>query len=214
MAGGEVFTVTGKGQSFQVQVSALGGAGAAVAAVAAMSAGTGAAPAASAAAPAAKAGMGSPLAGNIWKVEVEPGQAVEEGDLLFVLEAMKMEYEVIAETSGVVAEVMVKKGDAVIVGQPLLNCAGAAGAVAAAAPAAAAAAPATTEGGVAAPLAGNVWKIEVSVGQKVQEGDLLMILEAMKMENEIIAERDGTVGQLLVQEGAKVGIGQILLTLI
>ena len=214
MAGGEVFTVTGRGQSFQVQVSATGAAGAAAAA-AAMSGAAAAVPAA--AAPAAAATMGSPLAGNIWKVEVEPGQSVEEGDLLFVLEAMKMEYEVLADRSGKIAEVLSKKGDAVLKGQPLLSFVGAAGAPSAGAASRAAAPAATvaaTKGGVPAPLAGNVWKIEVKEGQAVQEGDLLLILEAMKMENEIIAERDGTVGQLLVQEGNKVDIGQILLTLV
>ena len=212
MAGGEVFTVTGRGQSFQVQVSATGAAGAAAAA-AAMSGAGAAAPAA--VAPAAS--LGSPLAGNIWKVEVEAGQAVEEGDLLFVLEAMKMEYEVLADRAGKVAEVLAKKGDAVAKGQALLSFAGAAGASGGSSVVAAAAAQpaaAATKGGVAAPLAGNVWKIEVKEGQKVQEGDLLLILEAMKMENEIIAERDGTVGALLVQEGNKVSIGQILLTLV
>ena len=65
-----------------------------------------------------------------------------------------------------------------------------------------------------APLTGNIWKIEVKEGQKVQEGDLLLILEAMKMENEIFADRDGAVGQLLVQEGNSVEIGQVLLTLV
>ena len=54
----------------------------------------------------------------------------------------------------------------------------------------------------------------VAQGQRVQEGDLLLILEAMKMENEIIADRDGIIGELLVQEGNKVEIGQILLTLV
>jgi oxaloacetate decarboxylase alpha subunit len=66
---------------------------------------------------------------------------------------------------------------------------------------------------VVAPLAGNIWKLEVTDGQQVQEGDLLIILEAMKMENEIIADRDGTVSQLLVREGDAVEIGQVLLVL-
>jgi oxaloacetate decarboxylase alpha subunit len=47
----------------------------------------------------------------------------------------------------------------------------------------------------------------------VQEGDLLLILEAMKMENEIFADKDGIVSQILIQEGNAVDIGQILLTL-
>ncbi|MEI6827216.1 MAG: biotin/lipoyl-containing protein, partial [Desulfuromonadales bacterium] len=54
---------------------------------------------------------------------------------------------------------------------------------------------------------------EVAEGQKVQEGDLLLILEAMKMENEIFADRDGTIGQILIQEGTAVTIGDTLLTI-
>ena len=208
VAGGEVFTVTGRGQSFQVQVSALGGPAAAAAAASVALAGA-------TSAPVQQAVMASPLAGNIWTVDVQPGEAIEEGDLLFILEAMKMEYEVRADRAGTIGDVLLKKGDKVVVGQPLLSFASATGGSAAAVPSVQPDAVATsTQGGVAAPLAGNVWKIEVSQGQKVQEGDLLMILEAMKMENEIIAERDGTVGQLLVLEGSKVVIGQVLLTLI
>ena len=204
--GGEVFTVTGGGQSFRVQVSALGGPAAAAAAASAALAG-------GSSAPARKESMGSPLAGNILTVEVEPGQAVEEGDLLFTLEALKMEYEVVAERSGTIADVLVKKGDAVVVGHPLVNFAGTAGS-GVAAPAQVAAGRVIPNGGISAPLAGNVWKIAVTRGQRVLEGDLLLILEAMKMENEIIADRDGIVGELLVQEGNKVAIGQILLTLV
>jgi oxaloacetate decarboxylase alpha subunit len=157
--------------------------------------------------------MGSPLAGNIWSVDVQPGQVVAEGDLLFTLEALKMEYEVVAERAGTIAEVMVKKGDAVVVGQSLVSFAGKAGS-SAAAPARVAAGPVVANNGISAPLAGNVWKIAVAQGQRVQEGDLLLILEAMKMENEIIADRDGIIAELLVQEGNKVEIGQTLLTLV
>ncbi len=209
VAGGEVFTVTGGGQSFQVQVAALGAAAAAAAAAFAS-----AGPAAAGGASQPKASIGAPLAGNIWKVEVEPGQTVAEGDLLFILEAMKMEYEVFADRSGVVAEVLAAKGAAVTVGQLLVTFAGTAGSAPVAAPAQTAAARSVPAGGIVTPLAGNVWKIEVAAGQKVQEGDLLLIVEAMKMENEIIADKDGTIGQLLVQEGNKVDIGQVLLTLI
>jgi oxaloacetate decarboxylase alpha subunit len=208
-ASGETFTVTGGGQSFVVQVSTVGGAAAAAAAAAAsLKSGGGIV-----AAPAKLEAMGSPLAGNIWIVDCQPGQKVEVGDLLFVLEAMKMEYEVFAERSGTIAEVKVQKGDAVTVGQPLVTFVGT-GAAVAAAPAKPVSAPAAAKNGIVAPLTGNVWKIEVIEGQKVQEGDLLLILEAMKMENEIFADRDGTVGQLLVQQGNSVEIGQILLTLV
>ena len=204
--GGEVFTVTGGGQSFRVQVSAVGGPAAAAAAASAVLAG-------GSAVPVQDVTMGSPLAGNIWSVDVQPGQVVAEGDLLFTLEALKMEYEVVAERAGTIAEVMVKKGDAVVVGQPLVSFAGKVGS-SVAAPARVAAGPVVANDGISAPLAGNVWKIAVAQGQRVQEGDLLLILEAMKMENEIIADRDGIIAELLVQEGNKVEIGQILLTLV
>jgi oxaloacetate decarboxylase alpha subunit len=84
----------------------------------------------------------------------------------------------------------------------------------AAAPAQVAAGPMIPKDAISAPLAGNVWKIVVAQGQRVQEGDLLLVLEAMKMENEIIADRDGIIGELLVAEGSTVEIGQILLTLV
>jgi oxaloacetate decarboxylase alpha subunit len=211
VTGGETFTVTGGGQTFVVQVAKATGAAAAAAAAAAN-----AAAGASAAAPAASAGgfdIVSPLAGNVWKIEVDPGQEVKEGDLLLILEAMKMENEIFADRDGIVGTIHIQEGNAVDIGQPLVTLI-----TDAAAPVATAAAPAATgaaapANGVTAPLAGNVWKIEVKPGQKVQEGDLLLILEAMKMENEIFADKDGIVGQLLIQEGHAVDIGQVLLTL-
>ena len=66
---------------------------------------------------------------------------------------------------------------------------------------------------VAAPLAGNIFKINVSSGQAVQQGDVLIILEAMKMETEIRAPHSGTVGQVTVKEGDAVAVGDSLLTL-
>ena len=85
----------------------------------------------------------------------------------------------------------------------------------AAAPAAAApaAAPAGNAEPVAAPLAGNIWKVQVAAGQAVQEGDVLVILEAMKMETEVRAARAGTVSSVDVKEGDAVQVGDSLLTL-
>lgn len=208
LAVGEVFTVTGRGQTFQLQVSGVGGQSAA---------GATAPTATAAGAPGSmkKATMGSPMAGNIWKIEVEPGQAVEEGDLLFILEAMKMECEVLAARSGVIADILVGKGDKVVAGQALLSFQdGADAGAGASAPSGAGAVAGNIQHGVAAPLAGNVWKIEVTPGQRVEEGDLLLILEAMKMENEILAHKDGVIEQILVQEGNKVTVAQVLLTLV
>jgi acetyl-CoA/propionyl-CoA carboxylase biotin carboxyl carrier protein len=58
----------------------------------------------------------SPLQGNMWKVLVEQGQSVEEGQLVCIIEAMKMENEIVAHKAGVVEELAVKEGDAVTSG--------------------------------------------------------------------------------------------------
>jgi len=80
---------------------------------------------------------------------------------------------------------------------------------------AAAAAPMPAGGGdpVAAPLAGTIFKVIVSAGQAVQEGDVLIILEAMKMETEVRAAKAGTVGSVNVAVGDAVTVGDTLLTL-
>jgi acetyl-CoA carboxylase biotin carboxyl carrier protein len=55
----------------------------------------------------------APMGGNIWEVKVNPGDTVNEGDEVIIIEAMKMELPVVAEASGTVKEVKCKKGDAV-----------------------------------------------------------------------------------------------------
>ena len=83
---------------------------------------------------------------------------------------------------------------------------------AAPAPAAApAATPASAEGEtVASPMPGNILDVKVSAGTAVKKGDVLLILEAMKMENEIMAPCDGTVASVNVQKGATVESGTVL----
>ena len=83
----------------------------------------------------------------------------------------------------------------------------------AAAPAAPAAAAPVAGEAVTAPMPGNILKVAVSVGQTVKEGDLLLVLEAMKMENEIFAPCNGTVAQVLVQKGATVDTGATMVVL-
>ncbi|SBN29009.1 Oxaloacetate decarboxylase alpha chain (fragment) [Klebsiella variicola] len=113
-----VYTVEVEGKAFVVKVSDGGD----------VSQLTAAAPAtAPAAAPPAPAGAGTPvtapLAGNIWKVIVSEGQAVAEGEVLLILEAMKMETEIRAAQAGTVRGIAVKAGDAVSVGDTLLQLA-------------------------------------------------------------------------------------------
>jgi oxaloacetate decarboxylase alpha subunit len=114
-SGSEVYTITVNGQNYVVQVAEGGD----ISAVAPASAAPAAAPAA--------AGEGeevpAPLAGNIWKVEVSAGQAVQEGDVLVILEAMKMETEVRAARAGTIVTIDVSEGDAVQVGDSLLTLA-------------------------------------------------------------------------------------------
>ena len=213
-AKGELFTVTGGGESFVVQVSrADGTVAAAVAGAAGALAGGAVASVAGAAASTQGAAIKAPLAGNIWRIEVTEGQQVEEGDLLFVLEAMKMENEVLADRAGVVSTIQVKEGDTVDLGAVLLTFDGEKTGDGAA-PSVAGPSAMAPAASIAAPLAGNIWKIEVAPGEQVREGDLLLILEAMKMENEICAEKDGTVGELFVREGQSVEIGQRLLSVV
>ncbi len=82
-------------------------------------------------------------------------------------------------------------------------------AVEAAPSAAPAAAPSVTGDGecVDSPMPGNILKVNVVTGQAVKEGEVLVILEAMKMENEIMAPKSGTVTQVLVEKGATVETG-------
>lgn len=84
-----------------------------------------------------------------------------------------------------------------------------------AAPAPAPAAPAGAVGktAVKAPFPGTVLKVNASVGASVKKGEVLLVLEAMKMENDICAPEDGVVASISVQNGASVGADDVLLTM-
>ena len=124
---------------------------------------------------------------------------------------------------GTTYEVEVEKGEAMILDEyeaksPVPPAPVAAAPVAvAAAPAAAApaAAPAAAASGtvVAAPLPGNIFAIKVKEGDAVKAGDVLIVIEAMKMENEVCAPSDGVVKQIAVSKGAMVATGDTLVVI-
>ena len=120
-----------------------------------------------------------------------------------------------------VYEVEVEQGEAMLLNEyelaaPAAPAAPAAAPVAAAAPAAAApAAPVNLAAGetVTSPMPGNILRINVTQGQQVAEGDVLLILEAMKMENEVVATKAGTVAQIVTSKGAVVETGTPLVVI-
>ena len=125
------------------------------------------------------------LNGRTYEVEVEAGKAM-----------LLSEYEAVAPA-------------------PVAAAAPAAAPAAAAPAAAAPAAPVVTGAGEAvnAPMPGNILKVNVREGEAVKAGTVLVVLEAMKMENEIMAPKDGTVTQVLVSKGSTVDTGAPLVVI-
>ena len=142
---------------------------------------------------------------------------VKKGDVLLVMEAMKMANDITAEADGTIKNVCVSQGQSVNQGMILIEfVADAQPASAASAPAPAAAPapapqPAAGANCVVAPLPGTVTEVLVKVGDKVSAGQNVLKLEAMKMENCITAESAGTVKAVRVQKGAQVQGGDILI---
>jgi oxaloacetate decarboxylase alpha subunit len=113
-SGPESYRVVVDGRGYEVTVEAGGG-------VASVAPARAAPPRQAATAETGSVGdvVGSPLAGNIFKIRVQDGDPVATGDVVMILEAMKMETEVRAPTDGVISAVKVREGDAVHVGDPL-----------------------------------------------------------------------------------------------
>ena len=123
--------------------------------------------------------------------------------------------------NGKTYEVVVEKGEAILAAEyeaatpaaPVAAAPVAAAPVVAAPVAAAPAAVAVTGEPVNAPLPGTVVAVKVAAGEAVKKGQILVIIEAMKMENEVVAPRDGTVAQVITSKGASVNSGDPLVSL-
>lgn len=115
--------------------------------------------------------------------------------------------------NGNVYEVTVEEGFTGKASAPAARPAAPAAAPAAPAPAPAAAAPAAGSITVSAPMPGKILGVKTSVGAAVKKGQVILILEAMKMENEIVAPEDGTVASVNVSVGEMVEPGATLATL-
>ncbi|MDR3210370.1 MAG: acetyl-CoA carboxylase biotin carboxyl carrier protein subunit [Planctomycetota bacterium] len=115
-----------------------------------------------------------------------------------------------------VYEVEVERGEAILVNVAAVSAAPAPVAAAAvAAPASPVAAAASNVAGdvIKAPMPGTILAVKVNVGDNVKSGQSLVVLEAMKMENDILAPRDGRVAQILVAKGSTVETGAPLVAL-
>jgi pyruvate carboxylase subunit B len=162
----------------------------------------------------------APMPGLILKTNVSVGDSVKENDVLMVMEAMKMENEIFSPVAGTVTEIKVKQGDQKSADEVLLVISSSvASAPVAAAPAATAApvaaapssAPASDSATVVkAPMPGLVLRIDAKVGDSVEENGLILVMEAMKMENEIFAPASGVIKEILVKQGDQLMADDVL----
>ena len=175
----------------------------------------------------------APMPGLVLRINAKVGDTVKKDDIIMVMEAMKMENEIYAPCDGVVTSIPVSQGQQLQSGDLLLTIGGVAQAAPAApvqpAPAAApaqpapeaapvqpapAAAPAAApaEGTeIKAPMPGLCLRFNVKVGDTVAPDQILMVMEAMKMENEIYSPCAGTVRQILVNQGDQVNADTVLM---
>ena len=143
----------------------------------------------------------APMPGTIVRGEVNEGDAVEAGQVVAVIEAMKMETEIKAEKAGIVKEILVGAKDVVTAGQAIITIAAEGGAASAGG----------TE--VAAPMPGTIVRVEVNEGDAVEADQVVAVIEAMKMETEIKAPAAGTVKEILVGAKDVVTAGQAIMTI-
>ncbi|HOD53017.1 MAG TPA: biotin/lipoyl-binding protein [Candidatus Cloacimonadota bacterium] len=175
----------------------------------------------------------APIPGVIVNILKKEGDTVHAGDVVVTLEAMKMETEIMADCDGIIQKINVKEKSPVQEGDVLVTIQAFADKPATpvqapvqskSQPVAQKPAPApvksptqtsasTGSKTIVAPLPGIVLDIKVQVGQRVENNQAVVILEAMKMESEIYSNSAGTVKKILVNKGETVNDGQVLIEL-
>ncbi len=168
----------------------------------------------------------APMPGLILRIVKQIGEAVTDGELILIMEAMKMETEIFAPCAGIVTAINVSQGDQKTAGDVLAVISPAeqtyaqptAPAPAAPAPvpktqAPVAKAPAVSAGSgsnITAPMPGLILRIEKQAGEAVAENELVLVMEAMKMETEIFAPCAGTIASINVAQGDQKKAGDLL----
>lgn len=168
----------------------------------------------------------APMPGLVLRLNVNVGDTVKKDDLIMTMEAMKMENEIYAPCDGVVSSIPVSQGQQLQAGDLLMTIGGVvvesvpvqeepvAEPVKEEAPAPQPAASVPAGGEVVkAPMPGLALRFCVKVGDTVKENDLLMIMEAMKMENEIYSPCAGVISEICVNQGDQLQAGDALMTI-
>ena len=174
------------------------------------------------------------MPGLVLRIEVKEGDAVKKDQVIAVMEAMKMENEIYAPCDGVISSIAVSQGQQLQSGDLLMTIGGVVQAAPAVQPApvqaapapqvapepapaaqpapqAAPVAPAAGATTIEAPMPGLVLRVSVKKGDAVKKDDVVMVMEAMKMENEIYSPCDGVVQDILVNQGDQLSAGTALI---
>ncbi|MDR1761138.1 MAG: biotin/lipoyl-binding protein [Bacteroidales bacterium] len=155
----------------------------------------------------------SPLPGAVVKVNASVGQKVKKGDTLLVIESMKMENNILADKDGTVKAIAVTAGQNVMQGDLLIDFEGSVEHVT---PTAIATPKVETQKGtslVTSPLPGTILRVVATAGQSVKRGDTVVVIESMKMENNIMAEKNGVIKAIHVEAGKNIMQGDPLFEL-
>ena len=159
--------------------------------------------------------ISAPMAGTVLKVEKQIGDEVREGDLLFVVESMKMEQMIVSDYSGKVREIAVKINDQISAGDVLLKFENFQNSenntISNSTENTQNVLDSNTE--IKSPMAGVILRLEKKAGEKVSKGELVVVMESMKMEQMVNSDVDGEIESVLVSINEQVLAGQVLVSI-